>query len=43
VTFVKNAEEKITNIQNTTQQKLDVKSELCKDASSNALTNQFCN
>jgi hypothetical protein len=42
VTFTQDVNNKITNIENTTNQKLDVKSELCKDASG-VLANQFCN
>jgi hypothetical protein len=43
VTFVNRAEDKITDIQNTTEQKLDIKAQLCDDPNQNALTNQFCN
>lgn len=42
VTFTNDAEAKITKIQNTTEQKLDIKSQLC-NGSTNAITEQFCN
>jgi cytoskeletal protein RodZ len=42
MTFTSQVNTKITNIENTTQQKLDLKSQLCDGANSNALTNQFC-
>jgi len=43
LTFTQKIESKVTDIQNTTQQKLDIKSQLCTDANKNALTSQFCN
>lgn len=43
VTFTNDVNTKITNIENTTTEKLDVKSQLCEGAESNAITNQFCN
>jgi cell division protein FtsL len=42
VTFTHNIDNKVTNIQNTTSQKLDVKSQLCNDATS-TLAKQLCN
>jgi predicted PurR-regulated permease PerM len=42
VTFTQSVNSKITNIENTTQQKLDIKSQLCNGTSSNAVTDQFC-
>jgi len=41
--FTKSVESKVTNIQNTTQQKLDIKSQLCADPNQNTLTKQLCN
>ncbi len=43
VTFTQDVNEKITNIQTTTEQKLDIKSDLCKGPNSNVVTDQFCN
>jgi predicted PurR-regulated permease PerM len=43
VTFTQNVNNKITNIEQSTQQKLDIKSQLCDGASSNTITDQFCN
>lgn len=43
VTFTHDVNNKITNIETSTQQKLDIKSELCNGTSSNAITDQFCN
>ena len=43
VTFTSEVNNKITNIEHTTQQKLDIKSELCDGASQNTITDQFCN
>ena len=43
ITFTQEVNTKITNIEQTTQQKLDVKSELCKGTNSNLVTDQFCN
>lgn len=43
VTFTSEVNNKITNIEHTTQQKLDIKSELCEGASQNTITDQFCN
>ena len=43
VSFTNDAETKITNIQKTTEQKLDIKSQLCNGSSNNAVTEQFCN
>lgn len=44
VTFTQNIDNKVTNIQNTTTQKLDVKSQLCGDTTgSSALVKQLCN
>jgi uncharacterized iron-regulated membrane protein len=43
VTFTNGVNTKITNIENTTQQKLDVKSQLCNGTAKNAITSQFCN
>jgi predicted PurR-regulated permease PerM len=43
VTFTQDVNNKITNIEHTTQQKLDIKGELCDGASSNTITDQFCN
>jgi cell division protein FtsL len=42
VTFTHNIDNKVTNIQNTTSQKLDIKSQLCNDTTS-TLARQFCN
>lgn len=42
VTFTQSVNTKINNIEHTTQQKLDIKSQLCDGTSSNAITNQFC-
>jgi hypothetical protein len=43
VTFTQDVDNKITNIENTTQQKLDIKGQLCDGASQNTITDQFCN
>ena len=43
VTFTQSVNNKITNIENSTSQKLDIKSQLCNGTSSNAITDQFCN
>ena len=43
VSFTQSVNNKITNIEQTTQQKLDIKSQLCDNADQNALTNSFCN
>ena len=43
VTFTSEVNNKITNIEHTTQQKLDIKSELCEGASQYTITDQFCN
>ena len=43
VTFTQSVNNKITNIENSTQQKLDIKSQLCNGTSPNAITDQFCN
>lgn len=42
VTFTSSVNTKITNIENSTQQKLDIKSQLCSGASSNSITASFC-
>jgi predicted PurR-regulated permease PerM len=42
VTFTQSVNNKITNIENTTQQKLDIKSQLCDGTSANVVTSQFC-
>jgi cell division protein FtsL len=42
VTFTQNVNDKITTIQNTTTQKLDIKSQLCDEATS-SLARQLCN
>jgi cell division protein FtsL len=42
VTFTHNIDNKVTNIQNTTSQKLDVKSQLCADTT-NPFAQQLCN
>jgi predicted PurR-regulated permease PerM len=42
VTFTHNIDNKVTNIQNSTNQKLDIKSQLCSDTTS-SLAKQFCN
>jgi predicted PurR-regulated permease PerM len=42
VTFTNDVNTKITNIENTTTEKLDVKSELCEGATG-SIANQFCN
>ena len=42
-TFTHDVNTKITNIENTTSQNLDVKQQLCDGASRNAVTNQLCN
>lgn len=42
VTFTHSVNTKITNIENTTQQKLDIKGQLCDGTSQNAITDQFC-
>lgn len=41
VTFTHNVDTKITNIQNTTSQKLDIKSQLCADATG-VVAQEFC-
>jgi predicted PurR-regulated permease PerM len=43
ITFTQSVNSKITNIENSTQQKLDIKSQLCDGTSSNTITDQFCN
>lgn len=43
VTFTHEVNNKITKIENSTTQKLDIKSQLCNGTSSNAITDQFCN
>jgi predicted PurR-regulated permease PerM len=43
VSFTQSVNNKITNIEQTTQQKLDIKSQLCDNADQNALTSSFCN
>jgi hypothetical protein len=43
VTFTHDVNNKITNIENTTSQNLDVKQQLCEGTSRNPLTDQFCN
>jgi predicted PurR-regulated permease PerM len=43
VTFTHDVNNKITNIENTTNQNLDVKQQLCEGTSSNPLTDQLCN
>ncbi|MEO6513253.1 MAG: hypothetical protein ABIR37_01080 [Candidatus Saccharimonadales bacterium] len=43
VTFTHDVNTKITNIETSTQQKLDIKSQLCDNADQNALTSSFCN
>lgn len=43
VTFTQSVNTKITNIEQSTQQKLDIKSQLCSTATRNALTSSFCN
>lgn len=40
-TFTRDANTKITNIERTTEQKLDIKSQLCDNATS-SLARQFC-
>jgi predicted PurR-regulated permease PerM len=40
-TFTRDVNNKITNIENTTTQQLDVKSQLCDDATS-SIAKQFC-
>ncbi|HET8709519.1 MAG TPA: hypothetical protein VFL85_04545 [Candidatus Saccharimonadales bacterium] len=42
VTFTHSVNTKITNIEKTTQQKLDIKGQLCEGTTRNAITNQFC-
>jgi hypothetical protein len=42
VTFTHDVNNKITTIQNTTTQKLDIKSQLCADTTS-LLAKEFCN
>jgi hypothetical protein len=42
VTFTQDVNNKITTIQNTTTQKLDIKSQLCKDTTT-LLAKEFCN
>lgn len=43
VTFTHDVNTKITNIENTTSQKIDIKSQLCNDTvSSNTLVKQLC-
>lgn len=42
VTFTHSVNTKITNIEKTTQQKLDIKGQLCDGTASNAITSQFC-
>jgi cell division protein FtsL len=42
VTFTHSVNTKISNIEQTTQQKLDIKKQLCDGTTSNAITNQFC-
>ena len=43
LSFTRNVEHKINTIQTTTEQKLDIQAQLCKNANQNALTEQFCN
>jgi cell division protein FtsL len=42
LTFTHDVNAKITNIETTTQQKLDLKSQLCDGTNQNALTSQIC-
>lgn len=42
ISFTHDVNTKITNIETTTQQKLDLKSQLCDGSNSNPLTNQIC-
>lgn len=42
VQFTNTADRKITNIQHTTEQKLDLKSQLCNQATSSYVRQQFC-
>jgi cell division protein FtsL len=42
VTFTHDVNTKITNIENTTSQKIDIKSQLCQDATG-AVAQQLCN
>ena len=43
MTFTHDVNTKITNIETSTQEKLDIKSQLCDNANQNTLTNAFCN
>lgn len=43
VSFTQNVENKVTNIENKTEQKLDIKSQLCDEPNKNSITNAFCN
>jgi cell division protein FtsL len=42
ITFTNEVNNKVTNIENSTTQKLDIKSQLCADQTS-SLARQFCN